>query len=328
MRLEPHPPFGVPMVCTMPSQCPTDGADALRSQRRAANLDAFATGIFSWLVAVLCALSCSSVRAESTATDIGAPNPKAPLRICAAANEPPYSMRGGLGYENRIAEAVAQAMGRQAAFVWSSGPAMYLVRDQLEMRACDVIVGLDANDARVLTTKPYYRAPYVFIQRRDTALNITSWDSPDILRAKNIGFVPGTPAQTMLEKIGIFRDHYNYMHSLSNYQIPKASPVRVPPTRLVADVAEGKAELAVAFAPQVARYVKAHALLEMTVVPDTNVRPDGVKVPHHFDQSIGVRKSDAALLARLDAALEKVRPQIEEILKQEGIPLLGAAPRS
>jgi len=251
-----------------------------------------------------------------------------PLRVCAAADEAPYSMRGGQGFENRIAEAVAAAMGRKPEFVWSKEPAAYAVRDELEMRACDMIVGLDRGDARVLTTKPYYRAPYVFIQRRDTALSIASWESPDILKATNIGFIPGTPAQTMLEKIGIFREHYNYMHSLAGFEMRATSPMRVSPTRLIGDVAQGKAELAVAFAPQVARYVKASDDLVMTVVPDTNVRADGIKVPLHFDQSIGVRKSDAALLAELDIALEKARPRIEEILKEEGIPLLGAAPRS
>jgi mxaJ protein len=276
-------------------------------------------------VIVPCVFLGAASRAEDVARSAASPGL---LRVCAAANEAPYSMRGGLGFENRIAEAVAAAMGRKAEFVWSSEPAMYAVRDQLEMQACDMIVGLDSGDARVLTTRPYYRAPYVFIQRRDTALNITSWDSPDIIKAANIGFVPGTPAQTMLEKIGIFREHYNYMHSLADYKVRGAAPVRIPPTRLVADVADGKAELAVAFAPQVARYVKASDKLVMTVVPDTNVRADGIKIPHHFDQSIGVRKTDIELLAALDIALEKARPRIEEILKEEGIPLLGAAPRS
>lgn len=251
-----------------------------------------------------------------------------PLRICASANEAPYSMKSGEGFENRIAEAVAAAMGRRAVFVWSHEPAIYAVRDQLELRSCDVVVGLDAGDTRVLTTKPYYRAPYVFIQRRDSALIIASWQSPDILKATNIGFLPGTPAQTMLEKIGLFREHYNYMHSLAGYSLRNDVPMRVPPTRLVSDVASGKAQLAVAFAPQVARYVKSNDALVMTVVPDTNVRADGIKIPHHFDQSIGVRKGDTELLAALDAAIDKARPRIEEILTEEGIPLLRAAPRS
>ncbi len=52
------------------------------------------------------------------------------------------------------------------------------------------------------------------------------------------------------------------------------------------------------------------------------MRADGEKVPHHFDQSLGVRKDDKELLAALDAALDKARPKIEEILKEEGIPLV------
>ena len=95
--------------------------------------------------------------------------------------------------------AVVPIKDRKVEFVWSDKPAMYEVRDQLQMRTCDVIMGLDSGDARVATTKPYYRAPYVFIQRRDTNLDITRWDSPDVLKAKNIGFMPGTPAQTMLD---------------------------------------------------------------------------------------------------------------------------------
>ncbi len=40
-----------------------------------------------------------------------------------------------------------------------------------------------------------------------------------------------------------------------------------------------------------------------------------------------MRKDDKELLAGLDAALDKAKPKIEEILKDEGIPLVtGLAP--
>jgi mxaJ protein len=86
--------------------------------------------------------------------------------------------------------------------------------------------------------------------------------------------------------------------------------------------------VAVNFAPEVARYAKASGQVFLTVIPDNNVRADGEKVPHHFDQSMGVRKEDTALLAALDIALEKAKPKIEEILKDEGIPLVAGLPRS
>ncbi len=119
------------------------------------------------------------------------------------------------------------------------------------------------------------------------------------------------------------------MHSLSNFKDKRNKFTRVPPDRMVGEVADGTADVAVNFAPEVARYAKAAGgKVKLVVIPDNNVREDGEKVPHHFDQSLAVRKDDAALQADLNAALDKARPKIEEILKDEGIPLLSQSPRS
>ena len=288
----------------------------------------YASSRFSGLKSALFApLAIAGVLAAPAMADEEA-GQAAKLRICAAADELPYSHRDRSGFENKIAAVLAEAMGREAQFVWFSKPAIYIVRDQLEMKMCDVVMGLDAGDDRVLTSKPYYRAPYVFIQRKDTKLDIKDWSSPDLAKAGKIGFTPGTPAQVMLEKIGLFREHFNYMHSLTNFQDRRNRFTRIPPQRMVNEVANGTADLAVNFAPDVARYVKASDQVELTVIPDDNVRSDGEKVPHHFDQSVGVRKDDTALLAAVNLALEKAKPQIEEILKDEGIPLVTGLPRS
>lgn len=287
-----------------------------------------ASSRFSGLKSALFApLAVAGVLAMPAMADDEASN-GSKLRICAAANELPYSDRNGTGFENKVAVALAKAMGREAQFVWFSKPAIYIVRDQLEMKMCDVVMGLDVGDDRVLTSKPYYRAPYVFIQRKDTKLDIESWSSPDLAKAKKIGFTPGTPAQVMLEKLGLFREHFNYMHSLTNFQDRRNKFTRIPPQRMVNEVSDGTADVAVNFAPDVARYVKESDRIEMTVIPDDNVRSDGEKVPHHFDQSVGVRKGEEKLLSAVNAGLEKAKPEIEEILKDEGIPLVTGLPRS
>jgi mxaJ protein len=244
------------------------------------------------------------------------------LRICAAEKEEPYSSRAGYGFENKIGEIVAKAMGRKPEFVWYERPAIYLVRDQLDTNACDLVIGVDTGDERVITSKPYYRAPYVFIQRNDSKLDIKDWDSPDIKKAEKIGMTQDSPAQVMLEKLGLFNSNFNYMKSLSGFKSKRNQYVRVLPERIVGDVAEGKADFAVAFAPEVARYVKQRGdALKMVVVPDNATGVDGKKIPFHFDQSLGVRKDDAALMAEVNAALEKAKPEIEKLLKDEGIPL-------
>lgn len=250
------------------------------------------------------------------------------LRVCASADELPYSARDKSGFENKLAEIVAEAMNRKAYFVWSGKPAIYAIRDQLEMKMCDVVMGVDSGDPRVATTKPYYVAPYVFVQRKDSPLKIQDWKSADLAKAKNIGFVEGTPADVMLNQLELWNSHITYARSLSNFQSKRNKYTRTPPDRMIGEVADGTADLAVGFAPEIARYVKSNDKLKMTVIPDANRRLDGQPVPHHFEQSIATRKDDTKLLADVNDALERAKSKIEALLKDEGIPLVPPPPRT
>lgn len=264
----------------------------------------------------------------SISEEVAASTDASSLRICAAEKELPYSASDKSGFENKIAEALADAMGRKAVFVWSDKPAIYAVRDQLDKKLCDVVVGVDTGDERVLTSRAYYRAPYVFVQRKDSPLDIKTWDSPDLAKATPIGFVRGSPAEVMITKHDLYNDSINYVSSLTNFKDKRNSYTRIPPERMVAEVADKTAGAAAAFAPEVARYVKANSDLKMTVIPDDNVRSDGERVPHHFDQSFAVRKDDKALLSAIETALPKAQEKIESILKEEGIPYVAPPPRT
>lgn len=271
------------------------------------------------------ALSLSGPSNSEDAKPAAAVDPTV-LRVCAAAKELPYSAEDESGFENKIARALASGMERKVQFVWSKKPAIYAVRDQLDKNLCDVIIGTDTSDQRVLTSKPYYRAAYVFIQRKDSPLKIDSFNSPDIAKAHPIGFVQGTPAEVMITKLDLYNDNINYVSSLTNFKDRRNSYTRIPPERMVGEVASGKSELAIGFAPEVARYVKASDALKMTVIPDNNVRDDGVRVPFHFDQSFAVRKDDKELMNAINAALPKVQKKIDAVLKDEGIPFEAPEP--
>ncbi|MGO4685846.1 methanol oxidation system protein MoxJ [Hyphomicrobium sp. 2TAF46] len=270
--------------------------------------------------------SAGPLRSEQAA--VPAAGNASTLRICAAAKELPYSASDKSGFENKIAETLATAMGRTVEFVWSDKAAIYAVRDQLDKKLCDVVIGVDTGDERVLTSRAYYRAPYVFVQRKDSPLKIEDWNSPDLAKAHPIGFVQGSPAEVMITKLDLYNDNINYVSSLTNFKDKRNTYTRIPPERMVGEVADKTAALAVAFAPEVARYVKANDALKIVVIPDNNVRSDGLRVPHHFDQSFAVRKDDKDLLAAIDAALPKAQAQIETILKDEGVPYVPPTPRT
>ena len=223
------------------------------------------------------------------------------LRICAA-DEAPFSQRDGEGFENRIAVVVAEAMGRTPKFVYSERPGIWLVRDYLDKELCDVVMGLDKGDPRVLTTRPYYRTGYVVVTRKDLDFTLSDWNDDNLAKLTNIAVQLGSPPVEMLKAIGKFETNMNYMYSLIDFNQPRNQYVRVEP----------------------ARYVKGSTVpLDMALLPpDTVPDSQGRTIEFVYAESIAVRKDDQALLDALNEALDKAQPQINEILQEEGIPLL------
>ena len=244
------------------------------------------------------------------------------LKVCTAENEMPYSNQAGEGFENKLAQYVAERLGRKLEIVTWTDP-RYFIRDYLDKGLCDVVMGVDAGDPRLATTAPYYRSGYVFISREQDGLDLKNWDSPALKTAKRIAFAPGTPAETMLRAIGRYNDMFNYQQELVGFKSRRNQYVKYDNDKLVNEVASGKAEIAILWGPAAARYVKASSTpLTMTVIPDDAKRADGEKVGFQYSTAIGVRKGDTALLAQLNSIVKEQQDDIAELLEVEGIPLL------
>lgn len=245
-----------------------------------------------------------------------------PLKVCAAENELPYSDKDGKGFENKLAELIGKELGRPLEYVWWTDP-RYFIRDLLSRGLCDVVIGVDTDDPRLLTSKPYYRSGYVFVYRQEKGTKVADWDAELVKKAERIAFMPDTPAETMLKKVGRYYDQFNYLQSLVGFKARRNQYVRYDPEKLVREVESGNADLAVLWGPQAGRYVmNAGKALEMQVIPDHQTRSDGEKVPHHYSTSVGVRRGEEALLAEIDRVLKKREKEIQSLLKAEGIPLL------
>ncbi len=244
------------------------------------------------------------------------------LKVCTAENEMPYSNKNGEGFENKLAQHIAEQLGRKLETVNWTDP-RYFIRDYVDKGLCDVVMGVDYGDPRLYTTIPYYRSGYVFVTREQDNLDVQNWDSEALKTAKRIAFVPGTPAETMLRVIGRYNDMFNYQHELAGFKSKRNQYIKYETEKLVDEVASGKAEIAVLWGPAAARYVKASTTpLKMTVIPDNNTRADGEKVGFHYSTAIGVRKGEVALLEQLNKLIRANRDDIEELLEAEGIPLL------
>jgi mxaJ protein len=256
-----------------------------------------------------------------TTADIGAAE-NAPIKVCAAEDEMPYSNNKGEGFENKLAELIGKELNRKIEYVFWKDPRYYL-RDFLEKGLCDITMGVDKGDPRLLTTQSYYRSGYVFISREEPGFDLENWDSDILKQAKNIAFIPGTPAEVMLRAIGRYNDLFNYSQELVGFKSRRNQYVKYEPAKLVSEVTSGHAEIAVLWGPSAGRYVKQSSTpLVMTVIPDSSSRADGQKVRQHFSTSIGVRKTDPTLLAQLNKVIEDQQDEIADLLEEEGVPLL------
>jgi mxaJ protein len=279
---------------------------------------------FARLVLAAAVSGCIGATSSASAAPEQSSSSEKEIRICASEVEAPFSQKDGKGFENLIAKALAEEMGRKATFVWSPKPAIYQIRDQLDAKLCDVVMGVDSGDARVLTSKPYYRSSYVFITRADRDFRATEWDAPEVKALGRFVVRFFSPGETIVKRLGKYEDNMAYLYSLINFKSPRNQYVQIPGERLVSEVAMGEADIGIAFAPEVARYVKASpTALRMTIMTKPVTRADGAVMPMHYDQAIGVRRDSADLLAEIDAALTKLRPRINQILEDEGIPLLA-----
>lgn len=288
-------------------------------------IDRISHHVFGRLV-LTCALAgcvaATSARATNDTRPAAMSRPD--LRVCASEVEAPFSQKDGKGFENVIADALAEEMGRKLIFVWSSKPAIFQVRDQLDAELCDVVMGVDFGDERLLTSRPYYRSSYVLVTRADRGITASDWTDPQIKALNRFVVRFFSPGETIVKRLGKFEDNMSYLYSLINFKSPRNQYVQIPGERLVSEVSKGEADVGIAFAPEIARYVKATSTnLRMTVMTSPVTSADGVVLPVHFDQSIGVRKSSPELLAEIDGALSKLRPQIDRILEDEGIPRLA-----
>lgn len=242
------------------------------------------------------------------------------LRVCTADNDLPYANAAGEGFEDRLASTLGESLGMQVERVNFPDP-RYLVRDGIDKGTCDVMLGVDTSDARLQTTSPYYRSSYVFLTRSKDKLEVRDWDS-EVLKTARLGVVPGTPAETMLRVIGRHADTFRYMMNLGGNKSMRNRFVRYDVEKLVRDLSNGEIDVAVAWAPAVARYVKASKEpLTASVVPDVR-RSEGDPLIFSYDTSIGLKKGNTVLLSRIETALNRIKPRFDEVLAAESIPQL------
>lgn len=238
----------------------------------------------------------------------GASEVKARLRVCGDPNNMPFSNEKLEGIENQIAALLAQELGWTLEYVWWPHQ-RGLVRRVLNTERCDVLVGIPKGYDLVGWTKPYYRTGYVIAYRKDQLEELRSLDDPR-LKTLRVGVQVNTPPHVALGQRGIVGANvigYQLMYD-SN-----AHPEEYP-GKQIEDLLAGRLDVALVWGPIAGYFQKKKAAESLALVP--------LEAPgFSFDISMGVRKSDGELKARLDQVIERKQDQIKAILQDFGVPL-------
>ncbi|GBC84111.1 hypothetical protein HRbin11_00533 [bacterium HR11] len=265
-------------------------------------------------------IGCVGVGLLLTLGSLGAQEATPPtenvLRVCADPADLPFSDQNRQGFENKIAEVVAQAMGARLEYYWwpyQRG----LVRRTLEEGKCDVLINVPTEWELVLTTRPYYRTTYVLVSKADSELQVSSGLQDPVLQKVRVGVHLNTPPHVLLAEHGIVENVTAYPLSYD----PQFHPEDYP-GKLIEDLLAGKVDVAVVWGPIAGYFAKKKgAPLRIVPVPDENPR-----IPMAFNMSMGVRKGNKALKARLEEILTAKAAEIRAILEDYGVPLLEIQP--
>ena len=237
-----------------------------------------------------------------------------PLRVCSDPNNLPFSNDRGEGFENVLAERLARDLGTTVRYTWWAQRRGFL-RNTLDAKACDVVMGYPAGAEMVLTTEPYYRSTYVFVTRRDRALRIRSLDDP-ILRRLRIGVQlvgddgANSPPAHALSRRGV-------VANLVGYSVYGDYRAASPPSAIITAVARGDIDVAAAWGP-LAGFFARGAAVPLDLVP---VLPeaDG-PVPQTFAIAMAVRRDDRVRLERFNRFIRQRQSEIDTVLASFGVP--------
>ena len=237
------------------------------------------------------------------------------LRVCGDPNNLPFSNEKLQGIENKIAVVLAKDMKLTVAYTWWPHQ-RGVVKRALNTLRCDVMLGIPKGYDPVLWTKPYYRTGYVMAYRKDRGLKIKSLDDPQ-LKTLKIGVQVNTPPHDALGQRGIADNVVGYQLMFdSNFHAEDY------PGKVVEDLIAGQIDVALVWGPIAGYFAKKKAApIEIVVLEG---KPDSVE-RFAFDISMGVRKKDTELKAKLEDSIARKHDEITHILEDFGVPLLPAS---
>jgi quinoprotein dehydrogenase-associated probable ABC transporter substrate-binding protein len=244
--------------------------------------------------------STAQTRPELVATDR--------LRVCADPGDLPFSNKAKEGFENKIAEILADELKLPLHYYWQpQGPGF--VRLTLGTGLCDLIMGYAVGADIVDHTNAYYASTYVLVTKKGGPLDgIDRLEDPR-LKDHKLGVVAGTPPSDHFLRLGLAAGAKSYPLVVDRRYLSPAEDA-------LEDVQTGVTDGAVLWGP-IGGYFAKKAKMPLTVTP---LRED-TRPLFSFRIAFGIRHNEPEWKHRLNAAIRKRQDDIAAVLTSYGVPL-------
>ena len=232
------------------------------------------------------------------------------FRVCGDPRNMPYSDTELEGFENKLAELFAKALGKSVAYTWYPN-APGFVRRTLAIYKCDIIMGMPQGDDIVQVTNPYYRTAYTLVFKPGQGLDGADTLTDPRLKDKRIGVIAGTPPATNMVLEGLMAKSKPYPLVIDTRFDSSAAA-------MIKDIVDGQIDAGVLWGPLAGYYAK-QSKTPLTVVPLIKEK-NGPRMAYRI--GMGVRYSDQTWKRELNTMIRARQAEINALLLEFGVPLL------
>lgn len=236
------------------------------------------------------------------------------LRVCSDPANMPFSNNKGEGFENKIADIVADELKLKTEYRYLP-QSMGFVRQTLALKRCDLIVGTVQGEELVLNTNHYYRSTYALVFKPGVGMDGVETLTDPKMKDKRVGIQIGAPSGDLVARAGL-------MGNARPYRFIVDRRYESPAEEMIEAIRKGEIDAAVLWGPM-AGYYATRGGDKLTVVPllkDKNARTE-------FRITMGVRQSDVAWKRQLNQVISKRQPDIDKVLLEYGVPLIDEQDR-
>jgi len=239
------------------------------------------------------------------------PGSTAFLRVCADPDNMPFSDAKGDGFENKLAELIAEKLGARLEYSWFPEATGY-VPNTMGRDACDLVMGYAQGTGLIEDTNPYYYTSYVLMYRADDGSleGVDSLSDPR-LKGKKIGFFARTPPASILAMNGLVADS-------EPFEVNADESASKAAVAMIDEITSGKLDAGLLWGPVGGYYAERGAApLKLVPLVKETAGPSTI-----YGITMGVRPNEPQWKHTINKLIAENQGEINVILQGYSVPVL------